>query len=895
KTGNENDGTIHGATYTTDQMGQSNRAMSFDGVDDYIDLDIDIPATVTISAWAKSDNVVDDMLWCIGNTGSGGPDLFFHQDLISLNTWDGSGNSFCSMPSASFLAEWHLYTTIIESGNTKLYIDNELCGTADYKDPTNTSFAISSSNSYDWDGSISDARIYKGALDADEIQSLYEQYRPKTQVSNLQKGLVGQWALDSESLKSSTITGDKTPYENDGTISGAILTTDQMGQSNRAMSFDGTDDYVSIGDNDVFDISEEITISAWIKPTAFPSRGGILVDRISNSTTGYLFTTVSSGLSFGSYNGSSWDNVLDTSSGELTLNEWQYVVTTFKSNDQAVIYVNGQSVASKSVSGSMYIPTTHNIVIGREAYPEGSQFFNGSISDVRIYNRALNTTEINDLYHSYRPKISPGSLQKGLVGSWPLDTESEKTKQGGFDVSTAVYDSVFSVSGQTTSAKGLAFNTDGSKMFVSSYTEKAVHEYHCSTDFDVSTCSHDSSFGVSSYITELCGIAFNTDGTKLFAVDFYSANDISEFHCTTGFDVSTCSYDSAFGVGGQDGNPRGMAFNTEGTRMFVGGTTGDNIYEYHCSTGFDVSTCSYDSTLSISSQDGSAHGITFNTDGSKMFIVGNIGNDVNEYHCSAAFDVSTCSYDSIFSVASQETDPQGLAFNIDGSKMFVVGNVGNDINEYHLDPPVSITGDKTPYSNDGTITGPTSTTGKDGESDGALSFDGVDDNIDLGDADELDFERTDAFSISIWYKGTDTSGAVISKMNVANDYQGYDVYITGGYIKSHIISTWPTNALAETGTLYIVNDNEWHHLVITYDGSSDSNGLKLFVDNKEETTVIQYDLLSATISNSVSNRIASRSSGSAATGTYTSGSISDVKIYDRALSAEEVDLLYHRR
>ena len=70
--------------------------------------------------------------------------------------------------------------------------------------------------------------------------------------------------------------------------------------------------------------------------------------------------------------------------------------------------------------------------------------------------------------------------------------------------------------------------------------------------------------------------------------------------------------------------------------------------------------------------------------GEKMFIVGSIGDDVNEYTLSVAFDVSSASFVDSFSVASQETQPQGIAFSKSGEKMFIVGNTGDDVNEYTL-------------------------------------------------------------------------------------------------------------------------------------------------------------------------------------------------------------------
>jgi hypothetical protein len=65
-------------------------------------------------------------------------------------------------------------------------------------------------------------------------------------------------------------------------------------------------------------------------------------------------------------------------------------------------------------------------------------------------------------------------------------------------------------------------------------------------------------------------------------------------------------------------------------------------------------------------------------------VVGGAGEDVNEYACTTGFDVSSCGFTDAFSVAAQETFPEGLAFNTDGTKMFVVGADGDDVNEYTL-------------------------------------------------------------------------------------------------------------------------------------------------------------------------------------------------------------------
>jgi hypothetical protein len=251
----------------------------------------------------------------------------------------------------------------------------------------------------------------------------------------------------------------------------------------------------------------------------------------------------------------------------------------------------------------------------------------------------------------------------------------------GFDIANASYDSVsFSVSSQDTSPFGIAFNADGTKMFIVGTAGRDVNEYTLSTGFDISTSSFVDSFSVAAQGLNPFDIAFNTDGTKMFIVDAGTDN-LSEYTLSTGFDVSTASYSQNMSGGA---NPSGVTFNADGTKMFIvrQGAT-DIVSEYTLSTGFDISTASFVDSFSIGSQDTTPQAIVFNTDGTTMFIVGNTGDNINYYSLTTGFDVSTASFVNSFSVASQDTTPRGIAFNADGSKMFITGQVGDSVYQYN--------------------------------------------------------------------------------------------------------------------------------------------------------------------------------------------------------------------
>ena len=188
---------------------------------------------------------------------------------------------------------------------------------------------------------------------------------------------------------------------------------------------------------------------------------------------------------------------------------------------------------------------------------------------------------------------------------------------------------------------------------------------------------------------------------------FVSGNtgkDINSYTLSTGFDLSTATFDNingngtGFDISDQDDLTRGIAFNNDGTIMYYLGNADDDINIYTLSTGFDLSTATFndingDGTgFDITDQDGVPRGLTFNNDGTKMFVVGDNGNEINSYTLSVGFDLtSTVTHVGSFDISSQATNPQGIAFNITGTKMFVVSNDGDDINEYTLSCAFKVT------------------------------------------------------------------------------------------------------------------------------------------------------------------------------------------------------------
>jgi len=269
-----------------------------------------------------------------------------------------------------------------------------------------------------------------------------------------------------------------------------------------------------------------------------------------------------------------------------------------------------------------------------------------------------------------------------------VPTEAQWTytaKAGVFEsytLSGATYVSLSkTVTAQETNPLALAFSTDGTKMFVVGNGSNTVYQYTLSTAWNVSTATYASlSKSVAAQDTLPFGLTFSPDGNKMFVVG--STNDtVYQYTLSTAWNVSTATYASlSKSVAAQDTNPSGIAFSSDGTKMFVVGNSSGNIYQYTLSTAWNVSTATYASlSKSVAAQDTSVRGLAFSSDGTKMFAAGQVNNTVYQYTLSTAWNVSTATYASLSkSVAAQDINLFGLAFSADGTKMFVT-TLANDI------------------------------------------------------------------------------------------------------------------------------------------------------------------------------------------------------------------------
>ena len=183
------------------------------------------------------------------------------------------------------------------------------------------------------------------------------------------------------------------------------------------------------------------------------------------------------------------------------------------------------------------------------------------------------------------------------------------------------------------------------------------------------------------------GYRVRTVGTGDDAVD--------EWDLSVPYDVSTGTYVDTLDVSAEESVPYDIAFNADGSKLYVVGSDDDAVDEWDLSTPYDVSTGSYVDSLDVSTRVSESQGVAFNNDGTELYVLGVLSDDIGKWVLSTPYDVSTGSFVDTLDVSAQDSNPQGLTFNNDGTKLFVVGLGDQAVDEYHLDTPQTLAGNLT--------------------------------------------------------------------------------------------------------------------------------------------------------------------------------------------------------
>ena len=319
------------------------------------------------------------------------------------------------------------------------------------------------------------------------------------------------------------------------------------------------------------------------------------------------------------------------------------------------------------------------------------------------YSYVIRVTEIVDKYRDVVKRVLHPSGSK-MFGSYQFVSNTTLSHNHGFvysqqallpvtlDVSKSVLVSAnVSVGARDGSPVGLTFSPSGRRMYIIGQSTEKVYQYNLTTAFDVSTAVYTSKeFYIGNTSTTGPGdltstdVKFHPEGHTMYIVG--SARDtIWQYSLSTAWNITTATYASkSKSVSAQDSAPQSIEFGDNGTKMYMLGSTNDRIFQYTLTTPWDVSTATYASkSFLVQTQESTPLGMAFSNDGTKVFVVGSINDDVFQYTLSTAWDISTASYDSIGKdVSVQESTPQAIALSLDQTKMFILGSGADRVYTY---------------------------------------------------------------------------------------------------------------------------------------------------------------------------------------------------------------------
>ena len=219
----------------------------------------------------------------------------------------------------------------------------------------------------------------------------------------LAKGLVGCWLFNEATGETAF---DLSGHGNNGTLENDVAWGgSKFGGS---LKFDGVDDYVDCGNDSSLDVTTAFTVSVWVKPnTGYGSLNnpGVISKRV--ESWGGIWVSSSTGKLWGRIYQSDSVIVNLPQNVVLPINQWSFIVLVANPSDNYVRqYINAIEIGSVYYNGTIRTGSD-NLLIGEQT----SEFFNGSIDSVRIYNRALSAEEVawsyREPYAMFEPSFNP--------------------------------------------------------------------------------------------------------------------------------------------------------------------------------------------------------------------------------------------------------------------------------------------------------------------------------------------------------------------------------------------------------------------------------------------------------------------------------------------------------
>ena len=671
----------------------------------------------------------------------------------------------------------------------------------------------------------------------------------------LSNGLVGYWTFDGPSLNWKTNTvSDVSGNGNTGAlVSLGTTTAPVVGKIAQALKFNGSSQYLAIPNSSSL-TPATFTASSWIYVTGGENTYRDIVSKGGSGTQSWAFqinTTTNNTECWVSANGSTLVSAFGTTqftAASGNFNKWFHITCTYDGSTVRV-YVNGVQQGTASVSGTIF-SSTNTITIGRWS-GASTDFFRGSIDDVRIYNRALSAQEVALLYalgSANAAHSNTVTLNTGLVGYWTFDGPSLNWKMN----------TVSEVSGN---------GNTGSLVNMSTTSSVVLGKIGQALKFNGSTASYVNAGTIASY-------------------------PLTIFTDCAWVNPSNTATNRTIIAGSGNSFPQFRISNTNVLQLLKANIVGVGATTATVSSGVWSFVCvSYDASGNYKFYINgavSSSGTNLQIFSNSNFQIG-IQTSLGEKFSGTIDDVRI--YNRVLSSQEvQQLYALGQANVAHSNTTAQIGINSGLVGYWTFDGPsmnwrTNTTADSSGNGNTGTLVSLGTTTapaiGKIGQ---ALKFNGSTRNISTSNK----VVTTSDFSFSVWVKNGSTSQAIdttiLTNQNDTNNYglvfaqrgagNAYSIFYGNGS------GTW----INIDQNRFALPLNTWTHVAFTKLGANTS----IYINGVVWATLTQGSSI-VNFTNANNFRI-----GSGITGVnrFFMGSVDDVRTYNRALSAAEVKQLY---
>ncbi|OGK16878.1 hypothetical protein A3H80_04655 [Candidatus Roizmanbacteria bacterium RIFCSPLOWO2_02_FULL_37_19] len=862
---NANNLTITGPTWSVDS-GQARmtggRALKFDGSNDYgyrtTDGDFDFgTGSFTINGSFRHPSTVSGTDIILARYGTAGYKVYMDSSgylcfgLDYDSTWNPT-DSACSTVSYAD-SKWHTFSAV-KNGTTSLtlYVDSNSVGTD--SSLTNSSIntgsnlylgADSDGSSNPWDGFLDEIVIYPYARSTAQVKSDLAGNQASVILgaqnnNTLTNGLRGYWNLNESTWTVNCSTEDVQDESGNNNDGRACPDTNgpnggDAGKFGNAGNFE-VDDYVEF-DDITYSASQAWSASFWIRSEA--TKSTIPLGRGTSSS--YIRTY---------FNGASSSIGVRNTSGDtesavtvnMSNNTWYHITATADGmSGDAKMYLNGTYVGVSDPGANGSAITFDRF--GR-AYPNDNFVLDGDIDEVRIYGRELSPTEVNLLYN-----FAPGP-----VAHWKLDENTGTTAND----STGNNNITSAFAGQTTWTAGKF----GSGLIFDGTNDVVQTTETTSTDIGATTDSYALSAWMKT-TTDYGGnayIAAKDDASGAYPMALYlNSSEYGCFQISDGTNAPSACGSTAL----NDGNWHHLS----GIRDVAN----DKVYVYvdgvqiTSTTDSTTATTVNDDTLSFGNGGTSYTGYDFNGSIDDIRIYNyartskQIVEDMNAGHPAGGSPVGSA-------IGYWKFD--------EGRDGACSGGTNDACNSGSAGS--TLDGAQSGMSVPATATSGWTNAGKFGK---ALQFDETDDFVSITDNNAIDFSTS--ISLSAWVYPDDCTGTGDGRQEIITKYVAYYFNLESTTCKPSFYFyglSSPGYHTANTG----LTIGTWSHIVATWDGSS----VNIFINGKLDKTVTG-------VTGTGTTNASALTIGAANSTRHFDGYIDEVKIYNYALTADEVKLDYN--